>query len=56
MGNNGGDVLARGAKSCTFGPAQVSQEVWDSIFAEELKKDVYKTESEKLQEDLEPIE
>lgn len=27
-----GDVLARGAKSATFGPAKVSQAKWDEIF------------------------
>lgn len=29
---NGGDTLARGGKSATFGPAKVSQEKWDAIF------------------------
>lgn len=27
-----GDRLAGGAKSATFGPAQVTQEKWDRIF------------------------
>lgn len=30
-----GDSLARGARSATFGPAKVSQERWDAIWAEE---------------------
>lgn len=29
-----GDILARGAKSATFGPAKVSQAKWDAIWAE----------------------
>ena len=33
MANNGGDQLARGAKSATFGPAaKISQAKWDAIF------------------------
>lgn len=34
----GGDALARGAKSATFGPAKVSQKKWDSIWADEPKE------------------
>jgi hypothetical protein len=30
--NNGGDVLARGARSATFPPAKVTQAKWDAIF------------------------
>ena len=30
----GGDALARGAKSATFGPAKVSQKKRDDIFGE----------------------
>lgn len=30
-----GDVLARGARSATFGPPKVSQEKWNKIWAEE---------------------
>jgi hypothetical protein len=32
------DILARGAKSATFGPAKVSAEQWVKIWAEEPKK------------------
>ena len=32
MGLNGGDSLARGAKSASFLPANVSQKRWDAIF------------------------
>jgi hypothetical protein len=35
MGNNGGDVLARGGVRATFKPAEVSQAKWNSIFGEE---------------------
>jgi hypothetical protein len=36
MANNGGDQLARGAKSATFGPpANISQARWDAIWADE---------------------
>lgn len=37
--NNGGDVLARGGVRAQFGPAKVSQEKWDAIWAEEPKED-----------------
>lgn len=30
-----GDTLARGGKTATFGPAKVSQEAWDRIWADE---------------------
>jgi len=36
--NNGGDALARGGKSATFGPPKVSQEDWDKIWADEPKE------------------
>lgn len=36
--NSGGDRLARGFRSVTFGPAKVSQEAWDAIFGEEKPK------------------
>jgi hypothetical protein len=37
MANNGGDVLARGARRANFPAAggKVSQEKWDSIWADE---------------------
>lgn len=34
-----GDILARGAKSATFGPAKISQAKWDAIWADESKED-----------------
>lgn len=43
-----GDTLARGARSAKFGPARVSQEKWDSIWAEEPKKETAK-ETSKVQ-------
>jgi hypothetical protein len=36
--NNGGDVLARGARRATFPPAKVSQDKWDAIWADEAKE------------------
>lgn len=36
--NGGGDTLARGGKSFTFGPAQgITQERWDAIWAEDAE-------------------
>ena len=46
----GGDALARGAKSATFGPAKVSQKKWESIWEDadtadkQAKKDSGKNE------------
>jgi hypothetical protein len=37
-----GDTLARGGKSAVFGPAKVSQEKWDAVFAD------YKTDPKAL--------
>jgi hypothetical protein len=47
--NGGGDVLAKGGKSATFGPPKVSQERWNAIWAEEPKepKPKSKKQSEK---------
>ena len=43
MANNGGDQLARGAKSATFGPpANISQARWDAIWADEKAADAIK--------------
>jgi hypothetical protein len=53
MANNGGDQLARGAKSATFGPpANISQAKWDAIWKPEPAENVQKqnkaeTEAEK---------
>lgn len=30
-----GDALARGARSATFGPAQVTQEKWDAVWSDD---------------------
>ena len=35
-----GDALARGAKSAVFPPAKVSQERWDSIWADDKTENV----------------
>ena len=32
---NGGDQLARGARSATFGPPDVTQEKWDAIWSQD---------------------
>lgn len=41
---NGGDQLARGARSATFGPPNVTQEKWDAIWSqdEDTKIDMYR--------------
>jgi hypothetical protein len=40
----GGDALARGARSATFGPAKISQSKWDSIWADEPQETKEKSE------------
>jgi len=43
-GNPGGDSLARGAKSASWGAIRVSDEKWDAIFGpREVKKPAKKT-------------
>lgn len=37
---NGGDQLARGAKSATFLPPKVSQEKWDAAFKDFCTEDI----------------
>ena len=41
---NGGDQLARGARSATFGPPNVTKEKWDAIWSqdEDTKIDLYR--------------
>lgn len=41
---NGGDQLARGARSATFGPPNVTQEKWDAIWSqdEDMKINMYR--------------
>lgn len=41
---NGGDQLARGAKSATFLPPQVSQEKWDQIWSEDAEVEFHTTD------------
>lgn len=53
MANNGGDVLARGARRAQFPAAggKVSQKAWDAIWADEdeiaVQEEIKKSESKK---------
>ena len=37
--NNGGDSLARGMKSATFGPPKISQEKWDALWSTDTEEE-----------------
>ena len=47
-----GDILARGARSATFGPAKISQEKWDAIWADEPKAESKPQATEQKEESV----